>query len=244
MTILRVFAILAAMIWTTRASAAEITVSVPPLIDFMHTFSAKAVFPGSTGENIKILFGNSQHLQVSQDTQAQFEIANAGFNHNVNMEYGILGPTLARNLFRTKQTTLASQSHNEYLSLPAGTDIYGLYLNLSPAEVYSSTTSIRFFVRDAAIVADGANCVCCACGDYNYDGSVNAADYVVGRRVNFSSMDYDLWRSRFGSTPSATASASAVPESATIGASVCTFLCAFVGFRRRRTEQRAQDSLM
>ena len=35
-------------------------------------------------------------------------------------------------------------------------------------------------------------------GDYNHDGKVDAADYVVWRKSNGSQSDYNTWRSHFG----------------------------------------------
>jgi hypothetical protein len=53
-------------------------------------------------------------------------------------------------------------------------------------------------------------------GDYNGDGTVDAADYVVWRKVDSTPADYDIWRSHFGQTAGSGASAgyadSTVPE--------------------------------
>ena len=54
-------------------------------------------------------------------------------------------------------------------------------------------------------------------GDFNGDGSVDGADYVtwrMGLGTTYTQSDYDVWRSRFGSTSAAAASArsAAVPE--------------------------------
>jgi hypothetical protein len=57
-------------------------------------------------------------------------------------------------------------------------------------------------------------------GDFNGDGTVDAADYVVWRKTNGSQTNYTLWRSNFGKPPGsgagATGSAGAVPEPATL----------------------------
>jgi hypothetical protein len=37
-------------------------------------------------------------------------------------------------------------------------------------------------------------------GDFNFDGSVDAADYVVWRKTEGSAADYNWWRSHFGQT--------------------------------------------
>jgi hypothetical protein len=54
-------------------------------------------------------------------------------------------------------------------------------------------------------------------GDYNDDGAVNAADYVVWRKTNGTPDEYNTWRANFGRTSggaglAATMSASNVPE--------------------------------
>lgn len=37
-------------------------------------------------------------------------------------------------------------------------------------------------------------------GDYNHNGAVDAADYVVWRNNNGPSADYNTWRANFGAT--------------------------------------------
>jgi probable HAF family extracellular repeat protein len=63
-------------------------------------------------------------------------------------------------------------------------------------------------------------------GDYNLDGAVDAADYVVWRKglgKTYMPADYDVWRAHFGQTagsgaalPSAEPLSAAVPEPATL----------------------------
>ena len=60
-------------------------------------------------------------------------------------------------------------------------------------------------------------------GDFNGDGTVNAADYVVWRKNFGTQASYDTWRSNFGHTagggaalPSAEPLSAAVPEPATL----------------------------
>jgi hypothetical protein len=63
-------------------------------------------------------------------------------------------------------------------------------------------------------------------GDFNHDGSVNAADYVVWRKglgTVYAQTEYNDWRSHFGQTagsgaaiPSANPLSAAVPEPASI----------------------------
>jgi hypothetical protein len=56
-------------------------------------------------------------------------------------------------------------------------------------------------------------------GDYNHDGMVNAADYVVWRKTDGTPAGYDAWRSHFGQTAgngSGATTSAAVPEPASI----------------------------
>jgi hypothetical protein len=51
-------------------------------------------------------------------------------------------------------------------------------------------------------------------GDYNGDGAVNAADYVVWRKTDGSQAGYDTWRTNFGRTSGSGSTLGAVPEPA------------------------------
>jgi hypothetical protein len=56
-------------------------------------------------------------------------------------------------------------------------------------------------------------------GDYNADGTVDAADYVVWRKNDGTPAGYDTWRAHFGESAGSGASATAnaaVPEPATL----------------------------
>jgi len=51
-------------------------------------------------------------------------------------------------------------------------------------------------------------------GDYNHDGSVDAADYVVWRRTDGSAANYSLWRANFGATAAGSGATAGLPSSA------------------------------
>jgi hypothetical protein len=70
-------------------------------------------------------------------------------------------------------------------------------------------------------------------GDFNEDGHVDAADYVVWRKIDGTAIGYEIWRSQFGQTlgsGSATLYRAAVPEPS----SVLLLLGAVAACRRKR----------
>jgi len=75
-------------------------------------------------------------------------------------------------------------------------------------------------------------------GDFNNDGIVDAADYVVWRKglsIAYTQSDYNVWRAHFGQTANSASGASgnsAVPEPA--GLVLMMFATAGWGVRRRR----------
>ena len=81
-------------------------------------------------------------------------------------------------------------------------------------------------------------------GDYNRDGTVDAADYVVWRNglgTTYTQADYDVWRANFGQTigsgaavPDASAEplSIAVPEPATL---TLLIMAMVVHYARRRS---------
>jgi hypothetical protein len=72
-------------------------------------------------------------------------------------------------------------------------------------------------------------------GDYNGDGSVDAADYVVWRKNNGSQEGYDTWRTNFGRTSGSGSGAlagAAVPEPAALA--LCGMMFGLLAIRRAR----------
>jgi hypothetical protein len=76
-------------------------------------------------------------------------------------------------------------------------------------------------------------------GDFNLDGVVDGADYVVwrdglgGPSPKFTQADYNLWRSNFGTTSSASGSGSAVSANAAVPepATLVLLMLAVAGYR-------------
>jgi T5SS/PEP-CTERM-associated repeat protein len=72
-------------------------------------------------------------------------------------------------------------------------------------------------------------------GDFNHNGVVDAADYVVWRKSDGTPANYNIWRAHFGQTPGSGAGVSAnaaVPEPAT--AVLLIFAAAVRCLKRRR----------
>jgi hypothetical protein len=89
---------------------------------------------------------------------------------------------------------------------------------------------------DLAVYADMGYPMANLFGDFNNDGDVDAADYVVWRRLlgtAFTPAYYNIWRSSYGSTsaPRAISNRSALPELPTC---VLLMLAAIFSFAQRR----------
>ncbi len=97
----------------------------------------------------------------------------------------------------------------------------GISTNTDGAQIYQIDN-----FRLVSLVPDGLP------GDFNNDGIVDAADYVVWRKNDGSQEGYDEWRMNFGSTSAGPAAggANAVPEPS----AVALVLCAMVATVRRR----------
>jgi hypothetical protein len=84
-------------------------------------------------------------------------------------------------------------------------------------------------------------------GDYNNNGTVDAADYVLWRdggplanegasTGTVDPADYDFWRARFGATAGANQASAAVPEPAAIGSLLIGAVPWWIRVRRRRVD--------
>src|SRR5262249_50565286 len=76
-------------------------------------------------------------------------------------------------------------------------------------------------------------------GDFNHDGTVDTADYVVWRKTGGSAADYSAWRAHFGQTafrgavlPPAGSLSPAVPEPPGMMLVVCGLVGIIVSCRR------------
>jgi hypothetical protein len=69
-------------------------------------------------------------------------------------------------------------------------------------------------------------------GDYNGDGSVDAADYVVWRKNDGSQAGYDTWRANFDRTTGGAAATSAIIPEPETALSLVLGIMAMVFWRR------------
>jgi hypothetical protein len=72
-------------------------------------------------------------------------------------------------------------------------------------------------------------------GDYNHDGMVDAADYIVWRKPLPADGGYSTWKTNFGRTQNGGGGAiiSQVPEPAMLVLIGCAFACGVVARRNR-----------
>jgi autotransporter-associated beta strand protein len=143
------------------------------------------------------------------------------------------------------------------LNFGASDDIRYLYLDgapQSPGSYGLSALGSSYFLGTGTLNVLMLGPVIGVAGDYNNDGTVNAADYTLWRNnlgSNFQlqneggitpgvvdQADYDYWKSRFGATSGAgsggLAGNSAVPEPASaMLIAMGLGLCAVIGRRRR-----------
>ncbi|HVT28103.1 MAG TPA: hypothetical protein VHE81_08810, partial [Lacipirellulaceae bacterium] len=97
----------------------------------------------------------------------------------------------------------------------AANSISGSFANLSPdGRINVLGTGASFLVTISGNQVTLSDFLTAALsGDYNGDGSVDAADYVLWRRTNGTPADYNTWRTNFGQTlGSGSVTTTTVPE--------------------------------
>jgi hypothetical protein len=99
------------------------------------------------------------------------------------------------------------------------------------------------FIFLSEIVLDGTGSAGLA-GDYNSDGSVNAADYVVWRKTDGAPDTYNTWRTNFGRTsaPGLGSALAAVPEPDSVAlCAVCCLMAAASAATKIRNQDRQRQ---
>ena len=132
--------------------------------------------------------------------------------------------------------TIGSTTHLGNLALLPGAD---LQLDLMNGLFFYRGSRYDVSPIDLAILRDVGVPIKIATGDFNQDGVVDAADYVVWRKglgTTYLPNDYNVWRAHFGETGSRGASidaTAAVPEPGTIA----IFAMAFLAVHSRRASR-------
>ncbi len=120
----------------------------------------------------------------------------------------VLGPTLTMadpvgHFLGDDQHLLIYQLQN---SPAAAFGVYGIFARLvspglEPSEPFLLAFRYGVAAEDFGVAAEAINCAAGLAGDYNCDGIVNAADYVVWRKSIGTASEYEAWRANFGATP-------------------------------------------
>jgi hypothetical protein len=164
-------------------------------------------------------------LTMGASSDLAFDIANVG--HDFVDVTG--AATLAGTIDVTQLGSFTPAAGATYTILSAAEGITNLGVNFNlPAGFHASIVDATNLVLTYGLLQ----------GDFNSDGVVNAADYVIWRKSGGSNTDYQLWRSNFGNTAGAGTSTvtgqQAVPEPATW---LLALLTSFAGITLRRSKR-------
>ena len=110
---------------------------------------------------------------------------------------------------------------------------YGFFARLTSSHYEPSNPFLVLFnfgidyeLVPTAALAINAAAVESLLGDYNFDGIVDAADFVVWRKSNGPEPEYDAWRENFGMTaPGGASSHAAAPEPTSLLSTLAAFTC-------------------
>ena len=187
-------------------------------------------------------WGLNNYGQTNVPAGNDFVSIAAGDDHNLALKSDGSLVAWGRNNFGQRN----SPSGNNYVAIAAGTahslalksdgSIVGWGTNLDGA--ISVPTGNNFVAIDAGDYHSLAiQLLSPLSGDYNNDGSVDAADYVMWRSANSANSTqagFKLWRTNFGAMASSGAALhSAVPEPASWTLVGIAFVAAFARQRRR-----------
>jgi hypothetical protein len=179
--------------------------------------------------------GQVQGLDFQQDTAGLLEIELAGTGLNDFDRMTLIGQALlAGELNVSLLNGFSPVAGDAFSFLSAVGGVSGTFNTVSlPALAAGLSWSINYNPTNVQLLVSQA-----LPGDFNGDGSVNAADYVVWRKglgTAYTPNDYNFWRAHFGQTAGSGAGASAngaVPEPATLV--LMMFAAAGWSLRRRR----------
>jgi hypothetical protein len=174
--------------------------------------AASFVGDNSVSGNLSLTAGDSLAIRIGGTSPGQFDTLSIGGNATLA---GALNVSLQGGF------TLSFDDTFEIVDIIGSTS--GMFEGLGETALVGNYGGTDLFItytggdgNDVDLFAPGA-----WPGDYNHDGTVDAADYVVWRKgVNVASTpdNYNLWRANFGRTTgsaSSTAAGASVPEPAT-----------------------------
>ncbi|TWT36454.1 hypothetical protein KOR34_13600 [Posidoniimonas corsicana] len=237
---------------------------VEPTFDFTYSVEGVGVFPGEvefSQRNNVVLVVDQATGEATLENQSEFDVSIDSYL--VQSPTGVLDSGNWSRLANTVggwaaspgTSTRIGEAHLEGATLLSAN---GGSLSLGSAVNAGSLTDESDLLFQFSIAADGAvpgrslvggvlfgpaAIVPDLPGDFNSDGSVDAADYTVwrdGLGVTYQQSDYDVWRSNYGQTAASglAAAAQAAPEPGVSGLLAVSTL--FAGASRRRSHRRAR----
>jgi hypothetical protein len=170
--------------------------------------------------------GQVQGLDFQQDPAGLFKIELAGTGINDFDRMTLIGQALlAGDLNVSLLDGFSPVAGNAFSFLSAVGGVAGTFDAVSlPALTAGLSWSINYNPTNVQLLVVQA-----LLGDFNGDGSVGAADYVVWRKglgTIYTQNDYNVWRTHFGQTAGSGSGASgSVPEPATLVPMILAAAC-------------------
>ncbi|TWU30179.1 hypothetical protein [Bythopirellula polymerisocia] len=123
-------------------------------------------------QDITIRFVGGAFLRTTAESHFDFDISNFGRNEKADRTFGILdadGNVLMSD--SVYDNTIASYSEGHTLTVPAGTDVFGLFFSVDPdLQIGRSDTEVQFRIPPSALLIPAL------AGDFNFDGRVDDID--------------------------------------------------------------------
>jgi hypothetical protein len=146
------------------------------------------------------------------------------YDRLTSSRFAFLDGTLEVSLVDLGSLSYVPNVGDMFTILTAGEGIEGTFDNLQlPA---GFTWNVLYGANNVTLSVTGLGLA----GDFNGDGSVNTADYIVWRKSGGNLPDYNDWRTNFGRTSSGAGSSTsvtgAVPEPSGVVLSVCGLVAA------------------
>jgi hypothetical protein len=155
--------------------------------------------------------------------------------------FAFLDGTLEVSLVDSGSGVFTPSVGNTFTILTAAQGVQGTFDNLQLPGGF--TWNVTYAANSVTLSVTGLGLA----GDFNGDGAVNTADYIVWRRTGRSQADYNAWRSNFGKTNAgagaAVSAVSSVPEATSGVLSLIAALGAACGFAPRRRSTHSDRSV-